>query len=134
MAKKNAPKKDARDPDMPAGFEPLGRSRVSGWFVREAGNMLQGILKDSFTVKSKNLRFPDKKVYVLEITGGETRIMNSEGVPETISEGTVGIDETGYLKKLGDLEKGREVFLKCKGKEDDSQQAPWIFAIGVVPF
>lgn len=137
MAKKDtkAKKGPEIDPDMPEGFTPLGRGKVAGWFVREAGNTIQGFLKDSFTVKSKNKRFPDKKVYVIDITDGETNVINGEGVPERLSEGLVGIDETGYLKKLGDLEKGREVFLKCKGKEDEEdQQSPWIFAVGVVPF
>jgi len=133
---KATPKKaPERDPDMPEGFETLGRTRVQGWFVREAGNKIQGTLKDSFTVKSKDRRFPDKKVYVIDITEGETDIMNAERNPETITQGTVGIDETGYLKKLSDLEKDREVFIKCKGKEDPGKKdSPWVFVIGVVPF
>lgn len=128
-------KEPARDPDMPEGFVPLGRSRVAGWFVREVGNSIQGTIKDSFTVKQTGKFKGDRRVYVIDITDGETKVMNAEGVPETISEGTVGVDETGYLKKLADLEKDREVFLKCKGKEDpDDDKSPWIFAVGVVPF
>src|SRR4029078_5992079 len=101
---KAAPKKaPERDPDMPEGLETLGRGRVAGWFDGEAGTKIQGVLKASFTVKSKNPRFPDKKVYVLDITEGQTDIMDAEGSPQTISEGTVGIDETGSLKNLREL-------------------------------
>jgi len=135
---KTKSKEPDRDPDMPEGFAPLGRTRVNGWFVREAGNAIQGIIRDSFVVKSKKPRFPDKKVYVIELTGGATQIMNGDGNVETIDEGTVGLDETGYLKKLAQLEPQAEVFIKCMGKEEDTQQAPWVFKIGVaggkIPF
>ncbi len=132
--KSEAKKSPEVDTDLPEGFVPLGRGKVTGWFIREEGNTVRGFLKDSFTVKSKDRKYPDKKVYVIEISGGETNVMNAEGEPEIISEGTVGVDETGYLKKLGDLEKGREVFLKCKGKDGTDRDSPWIFAVGVVPF
>ena len=134
-AKKEAQKKNPiAKSNMPVGFVPLTQQRVLGWFVRRAGNQLQGTIQDSFTVKSQNKRFPDKKVYKIEITGGQTDIVDPDGGEATVSEGLIGIDETGYLKKLGDLAKGREVFIDCKGKESDDQQAPWIFEIGVVPF
>lgn len=131
---KTAPKGPEAEADMPEGFKPLGRSKVSGWFAREVGNKVQGILKDSFTVKSKQPRFPDKKVYVIEITAGETTVFDSEGNPQTIDAGTVGIDETGYLKKLGTVEVGTEVWIKCKGKDGEAKDAPWIFAVAVMPF
>lgn len=137
MATKNKSTKTApkTDTDMPEGFVALGMTRVAGWFVREAGNTLQGTLADSFTVKASGKFKKERKVYKIEITAGSTKVMNSDGEEVTIEEGLVGLDETGYLKKLGDLEKGREVFIKCKGKEDpDDRESPWIFAIGVVPF
>jgi hypothetical protein len=134
-SKKADSKKPARDPDMPDGFEPLGMTRVDGWFVRKAGNALQGTIQDSFVTKGAGKFKKDRKVYKIQITGGETEVMNADGELVTIDAGLVGIDETGYLKKLGDLEKGREVFVKCKGKEEpDEKESPWIFAIGVVPF
>lgn len=137
MATKNTKKttEPKRDPDMPEGFEPLGMTRVAGWFVREEGNTLQGTLQESFTVKASGKFKKERKVYKIEITAGSTKVMVGEGEVAKIDEGLVGLDETGYLKKLGDLEKGREVFIKCKGKEDPSdRESPWIFAIGVVPF
>ena len=130
--KKTAPKPDN---DMPEGFVALGMTPVVGWFVRVAGNKLQGTIQDSFTVKGSGKFKSDRKVYKIEITDGTTTIVNADGEQVEVTEGLVGVDETGYLKKLGDLEKGREVFLKCKGKEDpDDRESPWIFAIGVVPF
>ncbi len=137
MAKKDEAKKvPATDDDMPEGFVALGRKNVDGWFTRRAGNKIQGILKDAFTVKSRDKRFPDKKVYVIEITQGSTVVSDAEGNPQELTEGTVGLDETGYLKKLGDLDvgAGREVWIKCKGKESDAKDAPWIFVTAVVPF
>ena len=138
MATKDKTKNKAESPDndLPEGFTTLGRSNVDGWFAREEGNSVQGILKDSFVVKGRKVKgkiFPDKRVYVIEITKGQTNAMNAEGEPTVFAEGeTIGVDETGYLKKLDGVEKGREVFLKCKGKEDPSdQQSPWIFAVGV---
>lgn len=130
-------KKKKEETNMPEGFVPLGMTRVEGWFVREAGNTIQGTLADSFTTKGtgKFNKGKERKVYKIEITNGTTRVMNGDGEVESITEGLVGLDETGWLKKLGDLEKGREVFIRCKGKEDPSdRESPWIFDIGVVPF
>jgi hypothetical protein len=137
MATKNKNKTAAPkvDPDMPEGFTPLGMTPVVGWFVRAEGNKIQGTIQDSFTVKGSGKFKKDRKVYKIEITEGTTTVVNAEGEQVEVEEGLVGVDETGYLKKLGDLEKGREVFLKCKGKQDpDDRESPWIFAIGVVPF
>jgi hypothetical protein len=123
--------------DMPEGFVELTASRVAGWFVRRAGNTIQGLIKDSFETKGtgKFNRGQTRKVYKIEITNGTTTVMNADGQEVEAGEGElVGVDETGYLKKLADLDKGREVFLACKGKESEAKEAPWIFAIGVVPF
>ncbi len=117
--------------EMPEGFDEQTQSRVEGWFVREAGNSVQGIIKDMFEVKAKG-KFGARKVYKIELTKGETKIMDGDGGETTASEGDlIGLDETGYLKKLAEVEKGSEVFVLCKGKESDAMQAPWIFKVGV---
>jgi hypothetical protein len=126
-----------RDPDMeglPEGFEPLRAGRVEGFFIREEDNQVQGILKDSFVVKGK---FGSKTVYKILITSGETRIMTKDDAEQDATEGMlIGLDESGWLKSLADVEKGREVFVKCMGLEEPTKEFPrgqWKFKLGVMP-
>lgn len=120
--------------ELPDGFVPLGMSRVDGWFTVKTGNSIQGVIEDSFETKGK---FGTRRVYKIKLTAGETDITDSEGKEDSATEGQmVGVDEKGWLKSLEKVEKGREVFIKCKGKGQATKghNAPWIFALGVVPF
>ena len=134
MAKKND--KPKRDTELPEGFEELGQTRVAGWFVLEAGNSVQGFIKDTFETTNRFDKKNKKRVYKVELSDGTTKIVNSEGeIVEARQGDLIGLDEKGYLKKLADLEKGREFFALCKGKEDEEdEKSPWIFKLGAVPF
>lgn len=133
-ARKEAPPEDN---DLPEGFEPISGKMVLGWFICEEGNTVQGYLRDKIEVKSQ---FGDgkKTVYKIQISSGETRIMHPENGETTATEGDlIGLDERGFLKRLADIEKGREVFVKCKGKLAPSKKFPrgaWEFSLGAVPF
>jgi hypothetical protein len=131
-----ATKKQKPESTVPDGFSPLTRSRIDGWFIVEAGNQVQGILRDSFDVPDRFKRNGTKRVFKIEITSGETKTIDPEGVETSLTEGLmVGLDEKGWLASLADVEKGREVFVKCLGRGDKpakpGQQPPWLFALGV---
>jgi hypothetical protein len=135
MAPKNTKKTKApdQDSDLPEGCEPLQGARVAGWFVVEKGNTLQGVIRDRFESKGK---YGPKRVYKVLVTKGRTKVLN-DGDEETAEIGAmVGLDEKGYLKKLADLENGREIYVKCQGKQApdaDNPQGVWLFAVGVFP-
>lgn len=119
---------------LPEGFEPLTSGRVAGWFLLEEGNEIRGILRDTFVVDGK---FGKKNVHKILITSGTTRIMHPENGETDVGEGEmVGIDETGWLKALSDVGKGREIYIKCTGKDAPTKDFPrgvWKFLLGVVP-
>ena len=121
------------DEDLPEGCEPLTGARVAGWYVTEKGNTLQGVIRDRYESKGD---YGLKRVYKVLVTKGKTKIVN-DGVEAMAEPGImVGLDEKGYLKKLADVENGREIFVKCKGKGEATEkgrQAPWVFAVGVFP-
>jgi hypothetical protein len=117
-------------PALPAGFEEIG-SQLAGWFVREPGNSIEGILRGSFS--SKGGEFGPRKVYRVEITAGKTKVSNADDDGVYVTEGIVGLDETGYLKRLGDLADGRHVFVRCLSK-GPKREDPWVFQLGAVPF
>ena len=134
---KQSKKTSRKDPDMeglPEGFEPLRAGRVEGFFIREEGNQVQGILKDSFEVKGK---FGAKTVYKILITAGDTRIMTKDDGEQDATEGQlIGLDESGWLKSLGDVAKGREIFVKCIGLDKPTKEFPrgqWKFQLGAMP-
>jgi hypothetical protein len=136
QAKGQSKKAPERDPDLPEGFEPMTGGRVAGWFLIEPGNSIQGFMVDSF---EHDGQFGRKKVYKIEVTSGTTRVSDGDGVVTEVAEGAlVGLDERGWLKRLGDVEKGREIFVKCIGKEPPNKanrmKGAWKFTIGVVPF
>lgn len=136
MAKTKA-KQTKRTPDemdLPEGFEPLTSGKVAGFFIFEEDNQVQGILRDTFTVKGK---FGPKNVHKILITSGETRIMTADQGEADASEGMlIGLDETGWLKSLNDVDKGREVFIKCTGKDEPTKEFPrgvWRFKLAIKP-
>lgn len=126
------------DEDLPEGFADLSGGRVDGWFDMERGNKIIGVVTGSFQVKSNFGADRRKKVYRIKITRGETKAVNSEGVVETHSKGAViGIDERGWLKGLNEVEIGREVYIKCLGKSEPTEDQPrgvWRFRLAAVPF
>lgn len=126
--------------NMPEGFEPVS-SKMDGFFLVEEGNSVQGILVDSY-INNKS-EYGPKKVYKICLTAGTTRVVVGKDKNEVEAEegATIGLDEKGYLKKLSDVAKGSEVFIKCTGKEPSAKkgQSPaWTFDIGVsggkIPF
>jgi hypothetical protein len=109
---------------LPKGFKPA-RTRLDGFFEREPGNTVIGILRGSFEVRGK---FGARRVYRIELTEGETQVGDGEVVEKG---GVIGIDETGYTKALGDVEAGSGVFVRYEGKEGEGEKAPHIFTVGV---
>jgi hypothetical protein len=136
MAKTPQRRQAAPKANVPDGFEPLTGSRVSGFFLCKAGNSVQGVLRDIFQTKGK---FGKKNVFKIEITGGQTTIL-SEDVEEIAEEGAlIGLDEHGWLKRLADVDKGTEIFVKCLGKDEPTEEFPrgvWRFSLGTkkLPF
>jgi hypothetical protein len=118
-AKKNGKKVAA----LPKGYVPA-RAKLDGFFQREEGNSAQGILRGSFTVKGK---FGERRVFRIELTDGETQV----GEGEVLGAGaTIGIDETGYTKVLGELEPGTGVFVRYDGKAGPDTRDPHVFSVG----
>lgn len=117
---------------LPAGFKPL-QSRLDGWFVVEEGNEVTGKMVDSFIVKGE---FGPKRVYKVEVTDGDTAVIDADGEKITVGAGAVvGVDEKGFLKALANVEQGKRVFIRCKGQEDKprkkGQSPAWMFDLGV---
>jgi hypothetical protein len=116
---------------LPAGFSPLTRSKLDGWFLLEEGNSVQGVLKEAF-VMAKG-RFGPKTVYKVEITKGMTKVIGEDGPTECAEGQTIGVDHKGWLGALKDVENGREVFIHCLGRDGEGERAAWKFEIGVSP-
>jgi hypothetical protein len=126
MAAKKTGKKAAR-PAMPKGFREA-RQRLDGFFEREEGNSVTGILRGSFTVQGK---FGEKTVYRIEVRDGETQI----GDGEMVGPGAViGLDQTGYTSVLSDFDAGTVVYVRYDGLETPDAPAsktnPHVFAVG----
>lgn len=113
---------------IPEGFEPVS-SKMGGFFIVREGNQLRGILRDSFVHTGQ---FGAKRVYKVELTADGTAVTNSDS-EEVLAEAgdIIGLDEKGYLKALGDIEKGAEIFVRCTGKgaAKKGQNAPWTFDV-----
>lgn len=127
MAKTNG--KAKKLPALPAGYEELS-STLAGFFHRVPGNQIEGIYRGSFQVRGK---FGTKNVHRIELSSGDTVVATKEG-EETVTDigAIIGLDETGYLKKLGSMRDGREVFVRCIEKGPD-QKDPWIFQVAARP-
>jgi len=134
MAK--APQKPKSEPEeqLPAGFTPLQGGKIDGWFVVKPGNAIQGILRDTFVVKGK---FGPKKVFKIEVTSGETEVLDGENGEFTAAGGEmIGLDEKGWLKSLADVPRGTEIYVRCLGQEaaaKKGQKPAWKFLVGAVP-
>lgn len=121
---------------LPEGFVELS-SQLSGFFIVEEGNQLQGILEGFFVNRSS--KFGPKKVYKVRLTQDGTRVATkADGEKDATVDDLIGVDEKGYLKKLADVPEGTEIFVRCAGREKESrvkgQQPAWVFQIGTVPF
>lgn len=132
-------KKKGNEPALPEGYAPVS-SRLDGFFIVKEGNSIEGIIRDSFMAPSQFNR-DGKRVYKIEITSGKTLVTDGEE-EKTAEEGdVVGVDEKGYLKKLADMPKGTQVFLRCIGREETAkkgQHPAWKFQVATaedkVPF
>lgn len=99
----------------PSGFAPL-RSRCDGFFAREVGNTIQGVLLGKFTVKGGE--YGDRGCFRIRITEGETVC----GDGELLGPGKlVGLDEKGWTKKLNDVEIGTEVWVHYEGQGEPEE-------------
>jgi hypothetical protein len=123
MAAKKNVNNHAKRKALPKGFVEA-RQRLDGFFERAEGNAVTGILRGSFQVKGK---FGPKNVYRIEITDGETQV----GDGEVVGVGaTVGVDESGYTRVLGELEPGCQVFIRYEGRDGEGDKASHIYSIG----
>jgi len=107
---------------LPAGFVEA-RQRLDGFFERVKGNQAIGVLRGSFAVKGK---FGTKNVFRIELTDGETQVSDGEMLG---AGSTIGLDETGYTKVLGEIPNGSTVFVRYEGK-GDSKDSPHVFTVG----
>lgn len=135
------------------GFEELYGERVTGWFVAASGNVLQGILRDSFETDSnfrarKGEEKKKRKVYKIEVTKVDekhpTVVIPAEpanddesvnGVHAQVGD-LVGLDEKGFLKALGKCTAGQEVWVACLGKlprSADFPQGAWKYIVRAKP-
>ena len=130
QAPKSVSTKPGLPPSVPFGFKKMERKNVDGFFTLESGNSVRGTLDGSFIVKSTKRGWPDKKVHrVVIVENHPCKVIDSEGEEKTITEGTVGLDEKGYLKKLSDLTDGQEIFVECEGKKGPNKEDPWVFSV-----
>jgi hypothetical protein len=114
-------KNSAKKAPVPKGFVEA-RQRLDGFFERSEGNAVQGILRGHFEVKGK---FGVRRVFRIEITDGETQV----GEGDVLGPGaTIGLDETGYTKVLGELTSGTVVFARYEGKGPDARD-PHVFTV-----
>lgn len=133
-------------------FEELFGERVVGWFLPAAGNVLQGVIRDTFE-KDSNFRRkgeePKKqKVYKIEVTkvydNHPTVVIPSDpenddasinGVYAEVGD-LVGLDQKGFLKGLDRCVVGQEVWVACLGKMDasaDYPQGAWVYRVKARP-
>jgi len=108
---------------LPKGFK-AARTKLDGFFAREKGNTVTGILKGSFQVRGK---FGQKNVYRIEVVEGETQTGDGEMIGPG---GVIGLDETGYTKVLGEVPAGTGVFVRYEGK-GEAEKDPHVFSVGI---
>jgi hypothetical protein len=112
---------------LPKGFTEA-RARLDGFFKRESGNSVQGVLRGSFKTNGK---FGEKNVFRIEVTEGETQVDEGEMIGPG---GVIGLDETGYTSALADLDSGTVVFVRYEGLENaelpPSKTNPHLFTVG----
>lgn len=129
MAAEKRNTKATKQKPLPKGYK-AARQRLDGFFAREEGNAVQGILRGSFVMK--NGKFGPKNVYRVQVTDGETQVEDGEMVGPG---GLIGIDETGYTQALADIDAGTPVFVRYEGLESPGKEAsktnPHIFTVGI---
>jgi hypothetical protein len=138
--------------EAPEEFEELYGERVVGWFLPAAGNILQGVIKDSFQKESNFHRRgeePKKQtVFKIQVTAVNekrpTIVIPSD--PENDDESVngvyaqvddlVGLDQKGFLSSLSKCVVGQEVWIACLGKLPPSAEYPqgaWKYKVLAVP-
>jgi hypothetical protein len=150
--KKTAPTSETDfDPNSmvaPSGdfAEVSSSDRVEGWFVLQAGNAIQGILKGSFELPNRFDKANKKRVYRILVTSedpakhGPTLYTPADSaVAEDWPDGCearinnlIGIDEKGFLQSLRQVPEGSEIWIACFGKEEPSEDYPqgaWKFRV-----
>jgi hypothetical protein len=125
----------------PDEFQDIFGERLDGWWALVPGNIIQGILRDSFETKSRFARDDGqkkKRVYKVELTkeGSLYHPASVEGEdPPEAPEGElpvvkgdvgdlVGVDEKGFLKALKQISVGQEIWIAYRGKEAPSADYP----------
>jgi len=134
----------------PGGFMEVMGERAVGFFAMQAGNAIQGVLRDTFETKSKFARkdgSTTKRVYKIEVTAddpagrGPTLYHSSDEdkqdkLQEAHAGDLIGVDEKGWLKSLEKVVVGQEVWVFCQGKQPPSAEYPqgaWIFKVTAKP-
>ena len=120
--------------------------RLEGWFILEAGNAIQGILKGSFTLPNRFDKDKPKRVYRIAVTSDDPAKQGPtlynpadsavaedwpDGRPAEIGQ-LIGIDEKGFLQSLRDIPELTEVWIACFGKDPPSEDYPqgaWKFRV-----
>jgi len=133
--------KEAPKSSLPDGYVPIRAARSAGFLIFAKGNNFEGILRDKFQVDNTFKKGEKKTVFKVELTVAGTRIVDAETREERVAdEGEIiGIDETGYLRALHDIEPGAQIVGVCKGQQDPKEvkkgrKPAWIFELGRVPF
>ena len=124
---------NAADEALPDGYDELTFGRVRGWFVFEAGNALEGVLRESFT---KEGRYGVDTVYKIQVNRIRPKIVDGETEETVVADhgDVIGLDEKGFLRRLGDVPNGTPVYVKCLGKSPPSEEFPqgaYQFKLGV---
>jgi hypothetical protein len=127
--------------NLPEGYVPLRAARSAGFLIFAKGNNFEGILRDKFQVDNNFKKGEKKTVFKIELTEEGTRIVDAETKEERVADvgEVIGIDETGYLRALQDVEPGTRVVGINLGMQDAKQvkagrKPAWIFELGRVPF
>jgi hypothetical protein len=136
---------DEKQIAAPDGFAPVFGERVLGWFLPEAGNIIQGTLKDVFETDSKFSKRDEskkKRVYKIEVTAISPTHptyyipADADDARQSAKVGDlIGLDEKGWLKSLGRV-LGQEVWVACLGKESPSAEYPqgaWKYKVHAKP-
>jgi len=122
-----------------AEFKEVFGERVRGWWALVPGNVVQGVLRDTFETKSQFDRGDGKKrkVYKIEVTDpgagklgclihpSDESEATDDGEPIQAAKGDViGVDEKGFLKALGRVVVGQTIWVGYLGKEGSSESYP----------
>lgn len=116
-------------PALPKGWKEA-RTTLAGWFARVPGNTVIGIKRGVFQVDDNYNRGKKRNVYRIEVLDGESPFIGEVDSGEVANTGDViGLDETGWTKKVGDYEDGQVLRIVYVGKDGDGDKDPHIFQI-----